>query len=47
MPTFSNLKKAFNEGCNIFITHETLFVAKIDDLGNIIDCPIVKDSHAR
>ncbi len=47
MPTFSNLSKAVDEGCNIFITHEALFAAKIDDTGNIIDCPIVKDLHAR
>ncbi|MBA7525836.1 hypothetical protein ES705_17994 [subsurface metagenome] len=47
MPTFSNLEKAVDEGCNIFITHEALFAAKIDDTGNIIDCPIVKDLHAR
>lgn len=47
MPTFSNLEKAVEEGCNVFITHEALFAAKIDDKGNIIDCPIIKDQHAR
>jgi len=47
MPTFSNLEKAIEEGCNVFITHEALFAAKIDDEGNIIDCPIVRDIHAR
>lgn len=47
MPTFSNLSKAVDEGCNTFITHEALFAARIDDTGYIIDCPIVKDSHAR
>ena len=47
MPTFSNLEKAVDEGCNVFITHESLFAAKIDENGNIIDCPIVKDQHAR
>jgi putative NIF3 family GTP cyclohydrolase 1 type 2 len=47
MPTFPNLEKANEEGCNVFITHEALFAAKIDAKGHIIDCPIVKDQHAR
>jgi putative NIF3 family GTP cyclohydrolase 1 type 2 len=47
MPTLSNLKEALKNQCNIFITHEPLFAAKIDEKGNIIDSPIVKDPHAR
>lgn len=47
MPTLANLKRAQKEGHNLFITHEALFAAKIDQEGNIIDCPIVKDLHAR
>jgi putative NIF3 family GTP cyclohydrolase 1 type 2 len=47
MPTFSNLEKALEEECNVFVTHEALFAAKIDNNGNIIDCPITKDRHAR
>ena len=47
MPSFSNLEKAVEEDCNVFITHEALFAAKIDNNGNIIDCPITKDRHAR
>ncbi len=47
MPTLTNLKKALKEGCNVFITHEALFAAKIDDEGNIIESPIIKDRHAR
>lgn len=47
MPTFPNLEKAVDEGCNIFITHEALFAAKIDENGKLIDCPIIKDNHAR
>jgi len=47
MPIFSNLETAVEKNCNIFITHEALFAAKIDENGNIIDCPIVKDLHAR
>ena len=47
MPTFENLKKAIAEGCNVFITHEALFAAKINKEGTIIDGPIIKDLHAR
>ena len=47
MPTISNLKKAKEADCNIFITHEPLFAAKIDDEGNIIDSPIINDLHSR
>jgi len=47
MPIFSNLETAVEKNCNIFITHEALFAAKIDENGNIIDCPIIKDLHAR
>lgn len=47
MPTIVNLKKSLKERCNLFITHEALFAARIDDEGNIIDSPIAKDSHAR
>lgn len=46
MPTLSNLKETLKNKCNIFITHEPLFAAKIDEKGNIIDSPIVKDPHA-
>ncbi len=47
MPTFSNLEIALEANCNIFITHESLFAARIDENGKIIDCPIVRDAHAR
>ncbi|MBY8984569.1 MAG: Nif3-like dinuclear metal center hexameric protein [Candidatus Lokiarchaeota archaeon] len=47
MPTLNNLEKALKEGCNLFVTHEALFAAKIDEDGNIIDGPIIKDPHAR
>ena len=47
MPTLANLEKALKEECNLFITHEALFAAKIDKEGNIIESPIIKDPHAR
>jgi hypothetical protein len=47
MPTLSNLKEALKNEFNIFIAHEPLFAAKIDEKGNIIDSPIIKDPHAR
>jgi len=47
MPTLSNLEKAVEAECNIYITHEPLFAAKIDGEGNIIGGPIINDPHAR
>ncbi|MFW9825413.1 MAG: Nif3-like dinuclear metal center hexameric protein [Candidatus Thorarchaeota archaeon] len=47
MPTFSNLEEALKYKCNVFITHEPLFAARIDEEGNIIDSPVINDPHSR
>jgi putative NIF3 family GTP cyclohydrolase 1 type 2 len=47
MPTKSNLEEALDKECNVFITHEPLFAAKINDDGIIVDSPIINDPHSR
>jgi len=36
MPTFLTLKKALDAGCNLFVTHEPLYAAIIDNEGKVI-----------
>jgi len=47
MATFSNLKKAFSAGCNLFVTHEPLFSVIINDEGKAVGGPLLKDWHLR
>jgi len=45
MPTFSNLKKALDAGCNLFVTHEPLFTLVLDKEGKIIGGSLLTDPH--
>ena len=47
MPTFPNLEKALDAGCNLFVTHEPLYAVEIDDQGNVIGGTPFIDPHLR
>jgi putative NIF3 family GTP cyclohydrolase 1 type 2 len=45
MPTFPNLKKAYDAKCNLFVTHEPLYVGKMNKYGVFVGGPVVDKSH--
>jgi len=45
MPTFPNLKRALEAGCNLFVTHEPLYAVSIDDQGKVIGGTPFIDPH--
>jgi putative NIF3 family GTP cyclohydrolase 1 type 2 len=47
MPTFANLEKALNFGCNLFVTHEPLCAVTVDDEGKIVGGTPFVDNHLK
>lgn len=47
MPTFDNLKEAFDKGCNLFVTHEPLYSVKLDDSGKVVGGSVHVDPQLR
>jgi len=45
MPTFPNLKRALDAGCNLFVTHEPLYAVSINDQGKVIGGTPFIDPH--
>jgi len=45
MPTFPNLEKALNAGCNLFVTHEPLYAIAVNGQGRVIGGTPFIDPH--
>ena len=45
MPTFPNLKRALDAGCNLFVTHEPLYAVSINEQGKVIGGTPFIDPH--
>jgi putative NIF3 family GTP cyclohydrolase 1 type 2 len=45
MPTFTNVQKALDADCNLFVTHEPLYAVSVDEKGKIIGGSPFVDIH--